>query len=629
MEESQERVRKAAKSSSNPTSPNWSHQGSREIRNQFRSVEATRKQSKCISQHSTSSNCSHRFLQSRDRAPRPLYQSARHADVYKSVITTKSCQTIPAKDWCKQMSNKGHDGYCRKQTKREEFYCTNQADQTRHGYVAHGYHKAYQDSEDVDRSGVIRLKYSIETLQPQGLPEPHAVRARHGASRSHKLVRNAGTYEGFRNQVDNEERCPGKEYLKPETKGAQSCKLRHGEFEGSDLRMSSHSTEESRNFEKKDGELLTCLETGFHNSKQRSKHSVSETIVDPAAIVDVGDSQRIMIPLGSASLQAKGENSVFAEVLGKIVQSTPSSCERNIMSRQDADNNSKEDVACFDTKKEYELLASLLLDDSLDIDQDFDIALAASGSVLPDSSYCGSIFGDDLELPAVSMDIESVAEVKTAISNANITMPAGHLPAICGFLEGDENRTLPKPVSGNDSLVESHLRLEDNDCRLAAKLKVSSNKAEAKTLSRVFVDVTNTFEIPDTPAVKGTEEDDAHRLSQRQRQVDFGKNTLGYERYIELVPRCKRKLRDPQTPNPKQVCSKRSWDGQVRKWRRLLHVYDPPHEHGEEEAENFSSDMSSLRKDVDITRSSQRFSQPKDLLTEDANLTIYSDWNEC
>ena len=32
----------------------------------------------------------------------------------------------------------------------------------------------------------------------------------------------------------------------------------------------------------------------------------------------------------------------------------------------------------------------------------------------------------------------------------------------------------------------------------------------------------------------------------------------------------------PMTPNPRKPCSKRSWDGQVRKWRRALHQYDPP-----------------------------------------------------
>ena len=32
-------------------------------------------------------------------------------------------------------------------------------------------------------------------------------------------------------------------------------------------------------------------------------------------------------------------------------------------------------------------------------------------------------------------------------------------------------------------------------------------------------------------------ETDAHRLAQRQKQIDFGKNTLGYQRFTEEVPR--------------------------------------------------------------------------------------------
>lgn len=31
---------------------------------------------------------------------------------------------------------------------------------------------------------------------------------------------------------------------------------------------------------------------------------------------------------------------------------------------------------------------------------------------------------------------------------------------------------------------------------------------------------------------------DPHRLAQRQKQVDYGKNTLGYEFYVKMVPRC-------------------------------------------------------------------------------------------
>lgn len=68
---------------------------------------------------------------------------------------------------------------------------------------------------------------------------------------------------------------------------------------------------------------------------------------------------------------------------------------------------------------------------------------------------------------------------------------------------------------------------------------------------------------------------DQHQLEQRQKQVDYGHQTLGYLRYRLLVPKDKRSREDPRTPKKSQACSKRSWDGQVKKWRRDLHKWDP------------------------------------------------------
>jgi len=78
-------------------------------------------------------------------------------------------------------------------------------------------------------------------------------------------------------------------------------------------------------------------------------------------------------------------------------------------------------------------------------------------------------------------------------------------------------------------------------------------------------------------------ETDPHRLSQRQKQITYGYRTLGYLRYRLLVPRDKRRKEHPRTPRKEQICSKRSWDGQVKKWRRELHKWDPALDSGFQE----------------------------------------------
>jgi hypothetical protein len=74
-------------------------------------------------------------------------------------------------------------------------------------------------------------------------------------------------------------------------------------------------------------------------------------------------------------------------------------------------------------------------------------------------------------------------------------------------------------------------------------------------------------------------ESDPRRLEQRLKQVDFGKNTIGYDNYSEAVPRAERVRAfqrgwHPRTPDHTVARSKRSWDGIVQKWRRQLHLWD-------------------------------------------------------
>ena len=45
---------------------------------------------------------------------------------------------------------------------------------------------------------------------------------------------------------------------------------------------------------------------------------------------------------------------------------------------------------------------------------------------------------------------------------------------------------------------------------------------------------------PTLPPPPPEKETDSHKLSQRQKQIDFGKNTLGYQNYAKVWPRNER-----------------------------------------------------------------------------------------
>eukprot|EP01083_Nonionella_stella_P040139 109105_1 len=67
---------------------------------------------------------------------------------------------------------------------------------------------------------------------------------------------------------------------------------------------------------------------------------------------------------------------------------------------------------------------------------------------------------------------------------------------------------------------------------------------------------------------------DLHRLAQRQKQVNLGKKTAGYEIYSLLVSKCSRLVEDPKTPDIHRNLSKRQFDGLMKSWRRQLHFWD-------------------------------------------------------
>jgi hypothetical protein len=99
----------------------------------------------------------------------------------------------------------------------------------------------------------------------------------------------------------------------------------------------------------------------------------------------------------------------------------------------------------------------------------------------------------------------------------------------------------------------------------------------------------------------GSREADPHKLAQRLKQIEFGYNTTGYERYRKEVAKPTRAREQPRTPDRFKVMSKRAWEGLIRKWRRELHEWDPIELQGERRAAG--ADGARARADLDAASS--------------------------
>lgn len=63
-------------------------------------------------------------------------------------------------------------------------------------------------------------------------------------------------------------------------------------------------------------------------------------------------------------------------------------------------------------------------------------------------------------------------------------------------------------------------------------------------------------------------------LERRQKQIDYGKNGLAYDRYTAAVSKESRPYYMPRTPDKYVKYSRRQWDGLVKAWKLQIHAWD-------------------------------------------------------
>jgi len=107
------------------------------------------------------------------------------------------------------------------------------------------------------------------------------------------------------------------------------------------------------------------------------------------------------------------------------------------------------------------------------------------------------------------------------------------------------------------------------DKDLRAKLKKS---LKSHNLEEPSDNVTSTKPPSPTPNPDENETDEMV-LKRREKQIQYGKNTIAYHTYSRMVPKDERKDSMPRTPAKHRKYSRRQWDGMIKNWKQMIHAF--------------------------------------------------------
>ncbi|KOX73083.1 Histone RNA hairpin-binding protein [Melipona quadrifasciata] len=175
---------------------------------------------------------------------------------------------------------------------------------------------------------------------------------------------------------------------------------------------------------------------------------------------------------------------------------------------------------------------------------------------------------------------ESNLETKSCAAKAHVNSEQKKKEDVSSTVEIDNISKL----RGNQTNNATNINYEDNvknkqhddGLRKRARENQINNEDAKVSRTRHNSDSSSTTNSSDSGKRRVEYETDPRVLARRQKEIDYGKNTVGYDRYIQAVPKEKRTREHPRTP-PKYIkYSRRGWDSMVRLWRKQLHQWDPP-----------------------------------------------------